>query len=252
MNNKNNNMQKRYKERTEERTANVMVNQKSLNKQQLYAKLTGSRIPKSLMGNSPFPPFEVVNLSYDEPTLVLNAASSFIVREFRLNSAYDFDPLLGGGTMSGYNAMVARYSTYHVEGTKIKYTVVSNEPALPVTFGIIYRDTQPSTTITSYALAQSALAQAPTSGYQMVGQTTGMSVYRSPTYRLSPSDVIGKPLTYNSEQGYDGQAGSNPLQLIWCAIIVLGITSATNLTNGIILSLNAKLRTRFYSLNNTL
>jgi len=235
-NNRNNNKKTKYTEK------------------ELYTKLTNSRIPKSLMGNSPFPPSELINLSYDEPTLVLQGAVSYVVREFRLNSAYDFDPLLGGGTMSGYASAIARYALYHVEHTWIKYTAVSNESSTgtPITFGLIYRDTQPSTTITSYALAQSALGQAPSSGYNMVGTSLGNSVYRSPTYSINPGDIIGKPLTYQAEQGYDGSATTNPVQVIWCAIIVLAPTAVINLTNGLIVSLNVRLRTRFYSLNNTL
>jgi hypothetical protein len=202
------------------------------------------------MSNSPFPPFMMRKLTFFEPNLVLQSAASFLVREWRINDVYDPDPLLGGGTVAGFNELAAIYRLWRVENFRVRFEVASNEPALPLTFGIIFRDIRPSTVIAAYADAQNAMEVAPTSGPALVGQTTGNSVYRSPWYKLRPGSIVGNPISYMSDIAYQGTGGSapvSPTQNVWLAFLLLSIGAVNPLTNGAIVHAYMEFTVRWYS-----
>jgi hypothetical protein len=218
-----------------------------------FDELSRTKIPKSLMHASPFPMEMTRTLTFFEPSLVIQDASNpFKLREWRINSVYDPDPLIGGGTVAGYHQLVAIYDQWKVINFKVRYEVAGNEPNVPVIFGLIFRDQQPSTIISAYADAQNALEIAPTTGPNIVGQTTGMDVYRSPWYKVKPSSIMGNPLTYNGAIEYQGSTSANPTQVIFLGFVALSIGSTINLTNGCILTIYMEFTTRFYSLKGIL
>jgi len=144
------------------------------------------------------------------------------------------------------NELAAIYNFYVVTHVKVRFEVSANEPALPVFFGYIFRDTQPSTIITTFPLARDALEVAPTTGMFLIGETTGSSVFRSKWYKIRPDEVIGNPLSYYGNYNYSAAVGSNPAQLIWGTFILTSYQNATLLTNGAFLNLNLVMTTKFY------
>jgi len=213
----------------------------------LYQELNRSRIPRNLQRSTPFSPYEERRLELIEPNLLFrDSSNTFVIRDWRINSAYDPDPTLGGGSLTGFNQWAAMYNSYHVSKFRYQYTVASNEPGVPVAFGFIFRDlNRPSLTYSTYSSCLNALEQAPSTGIQMVGEASGQSVYRSPWYKISPGDVVGKRASYEFDDDYDALVTTNPLNLVWFSMIVLS-TTGSNVTNGVLVALNMEFTVKFY------
>jgi hypothetical protein len=231
----------------------ALRNHPSLTKQQLrqiesVALVPPSRVPKSLMRSSPFPPSETRKLVLNEPNVILqNPLAPFALREWRVNSAFDPDPILGGGTMAGFNAMTHAYQNYLVTKIRVRYEIEGHEPSAPLSFGLKFSDAQPSLGITSYIAAQNALEVAPTTGPSTVGQPDGTSRYRSQWYQINPGSILGNPLQYYADQGFSSAVTTNPNQLVWMALILLSPTALINLPNGAVCSVYLQLTTKFFS-----
>lgn len=215
----------------------------------IYEQLNRDRISTRLLAASPFPMSQTRKITFQE-NLLIQSANPYLVKDYRANSAYDPDAALGGGTLVGFAQMSAIYQQYHVTRVDWEYTVASNEPSVPINFGFILRDKQPSTTYVSWAECQYALRESPTTGMDTVGETSGMGVFRSKRFSQSLGNVIGKKLTYMSDVDYTAAVTTNPSQIVWLSLVVLGATSATALTNGLIINLKITFHTRFWSLVN--
>jgi hypothetical protein len=210
---------------------------------ELVDKIMSLTIPPNLMRSSPIPPFQVRKLTFQFQAVVQGAAP-FTLTEFRINGAFSPDTV---GTPSGFNEMAAMYTLYVVTHVKVKFSVVNNEPALPVSFGLIFRDIQPSTIINTYQKAVNALEVSPSTGPNSVGETSGMSVFRSGWYKIMPAAVIGQAFSYFGTTNYGAGVTANPVALVWCDFVQTSFSAGTNLTNGCFLTLTMQLTTRFYS-----
>jgi hypothetical protein len=223
------------------------------NGQQLFGHGDQVKIPNYLHPNAPTPMTQTVKMSFIEPTLVLNSAvSPYVIREWRINDIFDPDPLIGGGTVAGYTHYTTAYNRFRVFKHMCQFTICGNEPAVPVTFGLIYRDARPSTIITSYAQALNALEVGPSSGISLVGQTTGSSVHRSRMFKIHPGAIMGDPEEYMSDINWAGSTGFSPPQTVWVAIIAVSISPLNPLTNGIILTMNQWFTVKWSSSQKTL
>jgi len=214
-----------------------------------------SRVPAFSLMKGPFPQDQLVNMHYFSKKVVQGAVS-FITIDLRINSIWQ--PEVGGptGVLSGYNGSAFRYASYRVENFKLCIRVVSNEPNIGMSFAVIFNDTQPSTTISTYQQALTASVSSASLIRGSVGETTGMSRFVSPTVSIPPSSVVGNPLMYYSDRDFSGSlgtplvaapvAGTNPNQAVWGTFILLAESSATNLTNGCFLDWDAEYVTRTY------
>ena len=199
------------------------------------------------MSSAPFPPFMVRKLAYMDPTFVLQGASPYLLREFRTNDVYDPDPLLGGGSVSGFPQLASIYNYWRVEDFRFRYELVNNEPSVPGLHGVILRDVQPSTVIASLAAAQNSLEIAPTTGPHMIGVTQGMSVYRSRWYNCAPPAIVGNPANYFGDEAFVGGVAVSPANQTWLAFVLLSPIGG-NLTNGSIITMYLEYTVRFFSL----
>lgn len=213
---------------------------------QYYDSLNISKIPRNLGGNAPFPAFQKRKLTYTYPSLVVAGATPFLIREFRINSVFDPDPLASTGVPAGYAAMAMIYGQYRVEHFSVRLEVSSNEPALSQVVGLTFKDEQPSTVILTYRDAQDTLEVAPSTQPQILGQTGGTSVWRSPWYHIHPGTITGNQLGYMADNDYSAVTGANPAQIVWLAFIAYGPTSGGTLPNGCIVNLFMEFTTRFY------
>lgn len=211
-NNKKNNKNNKNKKRRENRYVELDI-------------LTSSRVPRNLKGSSPFPPTMTRKMTLFEPNLTLVSAANFGFKEWRINSAFDPDPVLGGGTIAGYNELAKIYNQYRVEKVNVKFSVANNETVLPITFGLVFRDIQPSTKIINYADAVNALEVAPTTGPFAVGINTGMDIFRSRRYKISLGDIVGDELFYRTDGSFQALVTVNPAALLWMAFIFLSPTA---------------------------
>jgi len=75
-----------------------------------------------------YPEGFLVHMKYSDPQGVLNnAAALFASVRFRMNSVYDPDPTLGGGTVDGYTFFSTIYGRYRVVGFKYKVAFDNND-----------------------------------------------------------------------------------------------------------------------------
>jgi hypothetical protein len=203
-------------------------------------------IPKGLMGSSAFPSAMKRKLLFRFQS-VLNGAVDHITQDFRLNGAFSPD---GVGSCTGFAQLAAIYNFYKVINNRFRFNVVSNEQAVPVFFGCICRDAQPSTSITTWAIASNSLELAPTTGPLLVGEATGASVYRSRWYAIHPAVPVGNALEYYGYGVYSSTVASNPAQLTWVSFVLNSVAAGTNLTNGCFLDFYLEFTTEFYSPKN--
>jgi len=205
-------------------------------------------IPRNLLRAAPFPVQMVRTMVCNTGPLVQQSAlASFIVYEFRINDVYSSFPALPLPNCFYYTPLSQIYARNRVRKFRCKYTVTSNEPALPVYTGLIFRDTQPSTVVTTRQLAIDALEVSPSSGPQNVGTTAGMSIFRSPTFTIHPGAVVGDVLAYMSDIDYAASSGAAPPQLVWGAFIVISAAAGV-LTNGVFVDIFCEYVTQFSSI----
>lgn len=205
-------------------------------------------IPRSLFVGEPVPPFTIKNLVFIDPAYVIQGASSFLITEFSMNGAFDPIPALGGGSPSGFTFWSGAYGSYHVIGFRISYQITCNESGVNgISENLIFRDFQPSTAITTYALARDAMEVSPCTRPTILSVSTGMGRAVHKEVRVHPGSVIGNPLSYMSDISYTAAVTANPAQQAWCAHILCAPTSGTNLTNGAIAVFRITYTVRFYS-----
>lgn len=221
----------------------VTVRKNKVTSDRLFDQLNKNQMPREFMRAAPVALNRTVKLVFNSSVL-LQGASPFVLYELRANGAFSPDNI---GTPAGFNEWSAMYSLYLVSHVRFRYEFVSNEPAIPVRLGVILRDIQPSTIINTFAKAVNALGVSPTLGFKTVGETSGMGVYRSPWFKFRPADVLAFPVSYNGNANYGSVNTANPTAVIWITFIALSMLAATNLTNGLFLTVFVEFTTKFYS-----
>lgn len=207
-------------------------------------------IPRNLRVNSPFPESRIVRLTSTQ-NFTLSAAALFVIKDFSLNSLWQFQST-ATNEFSGASQLAAIYDSYHVQSVQVSFQLAANEPAIPVYFGLTFKDDQPTVAVTSYLHAVNALEVSPTTGPIVVGQTTGMSVYRSRKYSITCATIVGNAASYAADQSYTSSFGSNPAQLVWMGAIAYSGTGVTNITNGVIVEMTVVSTVRVYSIKTIL
>jgi hypothetical protein len=108
--------------------AKAKAKPKAVNKDNQYI----AGIPYVMHGRS-LPDCAVVDLFYQETVpLRNNAGSQYISWRYRLNSAYDPDPALASGALSGFIEYAAQFSIYRVLSNSWEVKI-SNREAFPIT-----------------------------------------------------------------------------------------------------------------------
>jgi hypothetical protein len=208
---------------------------------------TTTAIPKNLRGSFPFPESRICKLT-SVINFVMQGATTFVVNDFRVNSLYQFD-VTGGTThnFSGDTQLSAIYDSYHVQHIKVSYLLSGNETGQPVFFGLVFKDDQPSVSITTLAKAVNALEVAPTTGVTVVGQASGQPIFRSRSFGIKVGAIVGNNVSYNADLSYTSSFGNtNPAQAVWMSAIAYGVGG--NITGGVIVSLRTELTIRAYSI----
>ncbi len=220
---------------------------KKVNEHVFLHDVVQARFPRNLMGSTAFPSSQVRKMCFHE-RLLLQGAVPFIVQDYRLNGV--FNPTGAGTSCTGFSQLAAIYNEYFAFKARFRYNLVSNENALPVYFGCIVRDIQPSTTIASWANGNDSLELAPTTGPQCVGETSGQGVYRSPWYSIDLGDVVGNKLQYYGSGNYASVVTANPAGITWLGFVLTSDLATTNLTNGAFIDMYLEITTEFFSLKN--
>lgn len=200
------------------------------------------KVPKNLMKASPFPVSMKKRLIF-QYNAFQQAAAPYHVGDFVINS---WKPD-GTNKYSGFTELAAIYNLYKVTSCRVRYNVAANEPTLPCSFGLVFRDLPPSGSIGSYAQAVNALEVAPTTGIDLVGETTGQSLFRSRWYKIRPGAIIGNELEYLTSPAYAALTTAAPADSVYMSVVVISGASGTDLTNGIYFQLTLESTITFYS-----
>jgi len=217
-----------------------------------------ARIPRGLAHRFSGKPCDQEYFGFAD-SLVMSGASPFLVRDYRMNSGWQ--PVPGGltGTMSMYTSSAIKYAIYRCL-TYFLGIAVSNNELFRVGGYVIFSDTQPSTLITSYALAVQYAKAAYACLQFSLGYATGQGRFdtlRRPI-KQPIAEVVGNPLDYYASDNYAGTlgrpliavpvAGTNPAQTVWASLVVYSDGPGMNLTNGVFLDWESYTRTFLYSL----
>ncbi len=170
------------------------------------------------------------------------AAAGFAVVEFRLADPTNAGCSGGTGSFTTATAGIADMAAYalaRVKSARIELTGSSLETGAVISYNIIFADTQPSTVITTYALAKAASVGYYHTPINKVAVISGNSKFTIPPFVVKPEDVIGDimPTTDRDFVTVVNPSHTAPSQEWWGAILVMSVGSGTNLTNGMDVSL---------------
>jgi len=180
-------------------------------------------------------------LNYVDSTLVRNnAGSNYLVFYMRLNSAYDPDPLLLSGSLSGFSEWAAFYQYYRVEKVQISWGVVNKE-AFPVKVGFLA--TAAPVPISGQLAAINTLengeAQGPATVSQAGGQDRAMLIR---TYDLAK--IWGNTAQYRADDNWGAVTNTNPGFLVQGAFVAY---ASNNFVNGLDSDLRLRFQVKFYA-----
>jgi hypothetical protein len=202
------------------------------------------RVPRSLKPSNPVPSSTIIKFGYGDSILIASS-TSFIVYDLRLNNLTSVDPLKTSPAV-GVPFWSQGYSQYRVLKIRFQYSFVTNEPTSSQTFGITFKDYQPTLALTSATLATQSLICSPSTGINAIGEATGMSKYSSPVYSFSPACLLGDPSQYLSEKDFTGNFSAGPIQTLWAGLVLLNPIVANV---GGVFTINISFTTKLYSIS---
>jgi hypothetical protein len=178
---------------------------------------------------------------YPASTLVLNNnGNTYTNIRYRVNSAYDIDPLFSSASIVGFPEWAGIYYSYRVVGVRFKITFV-NQEAFPCNVFVVPL----ASGVDPGANSSSAYE------FQMLPYSRNSTVASKPT---RPEKVVGNislaKLTSNqvlTDDNYAAAVTSNPVIPIWMVIGAQSLSGATfTIGNGIPVDLHIWLDTIFY------
>jgi len=216
-----------------------MINNKRINKKNGKGGITGL--------HKPLASFRNITVVTSTDGQIAGAAASFVVYECRLMSVGNQG--FSGGTAAAPTVSTVgladgtAYALGRAEHFDLEISGVSFEGANIDALNIIFSDTQPSTVITTYALAKAASTSYLHTSVIKAGVATGNAIFKFPKIRVRPDQIVPDLETLSDR---DFVATLNPLansnQEIWCAVILTSQLPATFLTLGV--SVNCILTTK--------
>jgi len=152
-------------------------------------------------------------------------------------------------TGAGWIRQSSTYNSFRALRLRLDITLISNEPASMTSFGVGFNDVLPA--VTTYAQAQNVVARRPSFGPVALGQTTGYSRVKLPPIWIDNVKIVGSSEFFN-EQGYAGTLGTggtsvSPTQFTYATLVGLAFNGATNLTNGMFVSVAVSYYCEFFS-----
>jgi len=192
----------------------------------------------------PFPDRRMIKVITTTDGSAQNSAAGYAVIECRLADPTNtgFANGVGTGTFTIATAGIAdmaAYSLARVRSATVEVSGTSNDTSAVIACNLIFSDTQPSTVITTFALAKAAQINYFHTPIRKIAIAAGNSAFRFAPCTVSARQVIGDvmPITDRDFVTVVNPSHSAPVQEWWCALVVTSIASGTNLTNGLEVSL---------------
>jgi len=200
----------------------------------------------------PFPVKRVIKVITTSDGSAQAVAAGFAVIEARMadptNSGF------GGGTgafvvaTTGISDM-ASYALARVLTATVEVSGANLDTGAVIACSLMFSDTQPSTVITTFALAKAAQVGYLHMPVKKVAVSTGNAAFRFPPITVTARQVIGDvmPTTDRDFVTVVNPAHSAPVQEWWAALVVTSPSAVTNLTNGLDVSLTVTSRVEAFS-----
>lgn len=225
-------------------------NIKNKNERRPKRRLRNEKLKRGL--ERPYPVRKMIRVVTTSDGSAQAAAAGYAVIEARCA-----DPVnagFGGGTGTFTVATtgildMAAYALARVRSVTVEVSGSSNETGAIVAACMIFADTQPSTVITSFALAKAAQISYLHTPIKKIAVLSGNSAFRISPITIRARRVIGDviPATDRDFVTLVNPSHTAPSQQWWCAYIVTSIASGTNLTNGLELSLTMTQKVEAFS-----
>jgi len=130
---------------------------------------------------------------------------------------------------------MAAYALSRVKRITVELVGTSLEAGAVQSVNVIFSDTQPSTVITSYALARAAQISYLHTPVRKIGVNVGNSTFKIIPITTTPAKIIGDKMP-NTDRDFVTQINpshSAPVQEVWTAVVLTSANSSTNITNGL-------------------
>lgn len=200
-------------------------------KQTTYGKVL--RMPSS------FPDTVIVNLSYQDTIMNRNNVGGLICSwRYRINSAFDPDPLLGTGSISGFTEWAAVFTHYRILTFMFDVQIANDE-----TFPLMIATAPTLTDLGANFSGFDQLPEVPYGRKQLVSAKGGADKCRL-RGRVSIPKLEGskEPIT---DSGFAAQVSTNPLQIRFFNV---GFTGGANpLVNGVFVSIRLRFTCQFFA-----
>jgi len=195
----------------------------------------------------PFPQEKMIVVITTSDGAAQAAAAPFAVIEARLADPTNSGFSGGSGAFVVATAGIldmAAYALARVKTATVMVSGTSNDPGAVCAISLIFSDTQPSTVITTFALAKAAQIGYLSTPVRKIAVSTGNSAFQIPPITLTARQVIGDIMPYSDRDFVTtvNPAHSAPVQEWWTACVVTSVNAATNLTNGLDLSITVTSR----------
>lgn len=183
---------------------------------------------------------KTVQLHYVDGTLVRNnAASNYLTFNLRFNSAYDPDPLLLTGGISGFAELAQFYTYYRVMKTQVSWSV-SNKETFPVSVG--YLCSGAPLLINTQTKAINILENGLSVGPALLSSNGGQDrIMLTNSYDLPT--IWGNTQNYLGSDSFGALTNTNPNGIIMGQFVAY---SSNNFVNGIDSNLRLTMSVKFY------
>jgi hypothetical protein len=193
------------------------------------------------IGRNPVPDSVLVSLYYQDTQVVRNNAGFFFTSwRYKMNSAFDPDPLIGSGSLSGFNEWATMYTTYRVIGFSYQISI-ANMDSFPYLVVIC-----PSLTDVGSNYANTdQLSEFPYGRKSLISAKGGMD-------KCSLNGLVNLPAlegsaTYYQSNEFASLISTNPSTIRYFNI---GASAPVVMVNGVFISVRLKYEVLFYRRTN--
>jgi len=195
----------------------------------------------TLFSRQPIPDNMIIDLKYQDSTISRNNAGAvYCSWRYRLNAVYDPDPLVGSGSITGYNEWAAMYQSYRVIGFRYEVTLVNME-SFPV---VVYLAPTLFDAGANYS-SINQISEFPYGRKNMLSMAGGQDrCYLAGD--ISIARLEGSKSVFTDDY-FTSPVTSNPTNVRYLNI---GFEGPTTLVKGLLISVRLIYRTQFYRRQN--
>lgn len=219
---------------------------KNNEKQSRKKPVTGFYIKPTNKSNDIAPPTRFVELTYNDEDTVMQAASPYIVTSYQFTAVYDTSTGILTTSYAGFEENTAFYDENQVYRTEATWDVANNETSTQLRVAMVPSCFDGSANISSYQQAVDFCEAPYSSGLKMLERASGGPAKYKFEMTLFPKEILGNN-KYFTDSKYSGTFNSNPAVVLFLNLVVISLSSSTNLTNGVTGNFSMRSLVRFWN-----